>query len=156
MVQFPLNLHLYKIFMTIEPEALYSLFDTLFLPAQITEIKEINAPETSSNKRMQMLFDSKPSTDESDFLNKILAAINLKPDEVESVFESNAESMSQIIEKSSGYILAWGIERPGTEKYSVTKMGNCSLIISDSLTVVKNDQSLKAKLWNCLKKEFVK
>lgn len=156
MVQFPLNLHLYKIFMTIEPEALYSLFDTLILPTENTEIKEIKTPETSPNKRLQLLFEVKPSQEETDFLDKILSAITMKPENVESNFEINSESMPQIIEKSSGYILAWGIEHPGTEKYSVTKMGNCSLIISDSLTVVKNDQSLKAKLWNCLKKEFVK
>lgn len=156
MVQFPLNLHLYKIFMTIEPEALYSLFDTLFLPAQIKEIKESDVPKTNENKRILMLFGSKPSKDESEFLNKILAAINVKPDEVESVFESNSESLSQIIENSSGYVLAWGTGYQETEKYGAAKIGKCSLIISDSLTEVKNDQTLKAKLWNCLKKEFVK
>ncbi len=142
--------------MKIEPEALYSMFDTLFLPSE-TPVKTVrNDINKLSVKRLMMLFDKKYTDEEKDFLNKILSAINIKPVEVETSFEISPETLIKIMDDSSGYILVWGINYPGSEKYTQIKKGEMTLIFSDSLGTIKNDQILKAKLWNCLKEVFVK
>ncbi|MFM9944332.1 MAG: hypothetical protein ACKVQB_03785 [Bacteroidia bacterium] len=149
--------------MQIEPEALFGLFDTLILPSEKPVKTEKQIIEPSSSKKMLMLFDKPNPSDAIDFLNKILAAIKLGPEDVESKFEINSELLPEIIKNHSGYLLVWGIEisiNPevafAKQKYKLHKIGETSLIVCDSLSVVKNDLALKGKLWNCLKEEFVK
>ena len=156
MAQFPLNLHLYKIFMTIEPEALYSMFDILIVPIEIIPQTDKKAKENTTTKQLLMLFEKEYTEDEKDFLNKILGAINIKPEEVETKFGITASGLPEIIEANSGYILIWGLNFQEAQNYKFYKKVNASILVIDSLTAIKNDQSLKGKLWNCLKEEFVK
>ena len=142
--------------MTIEPEALYSMFDTLFLPNE----KEVQTPKKetkpTSKCRVLMLFEKEYDAEESEFLNKILSASQIKPEEVETKFEITPELLPDYFENASAYLLGWGINYPEIESYKFTKKGTTNVLIIDSLNTLKNNQSLKGKLWNCLKEEFVK
>ena len=142
--------------MKIEPEALYSLFDTLFLPTEIIIPNDINATEEPTKKRVLMLFEKEYTSEEQDFLNKILAAINISSETVDTKFEITADQLPEIIEANSGYILIWGINFPDAENYKLLQNGKTSILVIDSLTAIKKDQSLKTKLWNALKAVFVK
>ncbi len=142
--------------MKIEPEALYSLFDTLFLPTEIIIPNDINATEEPTKKRVLMLFEKEYTSEEQDFLNKILAAINISSETVDTKFEITADQLPEIIEANSGYILIWGINFPEAENYKLLQNGKTSILVIDSLTAIKKDQSLKTKLWNALKAVFVK
>ncbi len=141
--------------MKIEPEALYSLFDTLILPTEKTIKSEKVAAENQTKKPILMLMEKEYNADEKDFLGKILSAINIKPEEVETKFAITPHLLSEIIEGNSGYIIVWGINFEGIESYKFTKKGSATVLLIDSITAIKNDQSLKGKLWNCLKEEFV-
>ena len=70
--------------MTIEPEALYSMFDILIVPIEIIPQTDKKAKENTTTKQLLMLFEKEYTEDEKDFLNKILGAINIKPEEIEA------------------------------------------------------------------------
>ena len=53
-------------------------------------------------------------------------------------------------------VLIWGINFPEAENYKLLQNGKTSILVIDSLTAIKKDQSLKTKLWNALKAVFVK
>ena len=117
--------------MKIEPEALYSLFDTLFLPTEIIIPNDINATEEPTKKRVLMLFEKEYTSEEQDFLNKILAAINISSETVDTKFEITADHLPEIIEANSGYILIWGINFPEAENYKLLQNGKTSILVID-------------------------
>lgn len=142
--------------MTIEPEALYSMFDTLILPVE----KEVQTQKTEtkplSKCRVLMVFEKEYDAEESEFLNKILAACQIKPEEVETKFDVTSDQLTEYFESGSAYLLVWGINYPELESYKFTKKATTNVLIIDALSTLKNNQSLKGKLWNCLKEEFLK
>jgi DNA polymerase III psi subunit len=141
--------------MTIEPEALYSMFDTLFLPNEKEVQTRKQETKPTSKCRVLMVFEKEYDAEESEFLNKILAASKIKPEEVETKFEVTSEQLPEYFENGSSYLLIWGMDYPQLESYKFTKKGTTNVLMIDSLSTLKNNQSLKGKLWNCLKEEFV-
>jgi hypothetical protein len=112
--------------MTIEPEALYSMFDTLFLPNEKEVQTRKQETKPTSKCRVLMVFEKEYDAEESEYF-----------------------------ENGSSYLLIWGINYPQLESYKFTKKGTTNVLMIDSLSTLKNNQSLKGKLWNCLKEEFV-
>jgi hypothetical protein len=153
--------------MQIEPEAIYGLFDTLYLPSDSTQdvgvlLKEesiTNLPIESVNESLKegvfMFFDREMSEEERDFLNKILAAIQISSNDINMVFDANAYKMLDLIKGIKGTCIIWGIEFNHLEKYTPKKGKNALVILTDPLSDIKDNPILKSKLWNCLKEVFV-
>jgi len=152
--------------MQIEPEALYSLFETLIVPIELVEVEPIiseakevkevkDVKEVNEVKRLTMIIASKPELDEEELLNKILTAIQIAPEEIEWIFTASIDEIRAIIISNTYHVVIWGIEIPSIEKYKTIPMKQSKVILSDSLAVIKKDQALKANLWNCLKATFV-
>jgi len=161
--------------MQIESGALLHLFDTLILPGEkemLTKVISIKPEESKPEepkpeepkleipikvtaKKLTMIFISAPSADEEDLLGKILTAIKIQTSETERIVSKNVLDVMANLNESNGVILSWGADISGMEKYSLAKKDNLKIIVSDSLSFIKADQNLKAKLWNCLKTTFM-
>jgi len=163
--------------MQIESGALLHLFDTLVLPGEKelptkvisktiveTKLEELEVPKLEQpkmespikvvSKKLTMIFNLTPSADEEDLLSKILTAIKIQPDQTGRIISNNNSEVLLNMDESNGIILSWGASLTSGEKYVITKKDNLKIIESDSLSVIKMDQNLKAKLWNCLKATF--
>lgn len=150
--------------MQIDSGALLHLFDTLIIPgememiskvvSQTIEEQELKEPEKVVPKKLTLVFNAPPSAEEEDLLSKILAAIKIQADETTRVISANTSGMLANMNELNGIILSWGASLTNGEKYVVTKNNNLNIIESDSLSIIKLDKNLKAKLWNCLKATF--
>ena len=154
--------------MEIEEEALYGLFETLYLPpngeAKTVENEPITADTeavvTNENNPVKtgifLLFDHELSTDEREFLFKILSAIQILPEQVEMIYNGHSDMVLDFIKGINGKLILWGIPFNNINKYEPKQGKSVLLIIADKLTEIQNNQTLKTQLWNCLKAVFAK
>ena len=103
-----------------------------------------------------MFFESELAPDENELLNKIIAAVGIDEKELNKHFDLPLESINELIKESKGICILWGIDYAGTEKYKLMQIERSQIIVSDKLELIKTDQVVKAKLWNCLKEAFNK
>ena len=154
--------------MQIEPEAIFSLFETLYLPQnkEVTEKVEItnqvdvkpdiSMPIAQKKVSLCMVFDTQYDGNELIFLEKILTAIQVKLEDIEINYALNQDSISEQITITEGKIVIWGLNFENLEKYKPIQKGKALVILTDSLGNIMKDQQLKAKLWECLRAVFVK
>ena len=154
--------------MQIEPEAIFSLFETLYLPQnkEVTEKVEItnqvdvkpdiSMPIAQKKVSLCMVFDTQYDGNELIFLEKILTAIKVKLEDIEINYALNQDSISEQITITEGKIVIWGLNFENLEKYKPIQKGKALVILTDSLGNIMKDQQLKAKLWECLRAVFVK
>jgi len=147
--------------MQIEPEALYGLFDTIIIHSEKKDALEAMVQsETLINrenpiKKLRLIFKSEPLEEEEILLNKILNAIQIMPDETERLISLSNETLVDQLDSSIQLTLIWGINLEGIHKYKIVRRNQTDLLLSDELGVIASDQSLKSKLWNCLKSKFI-
>lgn len=151
--------------MQIDSGALLHLFDTLVIPGEKviktplvskSEVEPVleNAKNTVS-KKLTLVFNTAPTTDEEALLSKILAAIKIQSAETETIISTNSHDLLSSLNESAGIVLSWGTGIIENKKYSLVQKGTLKIIESDTISAIKSDNNLKAQLWNCLKMIFI-
>lgn len=118
-------------------------------------------------KRIFLYFDlpidSTLSDADKDLLKKILRSINVKNNETESVFGnklSGSDFDLLMSERKILYLIIFSennqIFSTITEHYKFQYHKETKIILSNSLKELQKNQSLKMKLWESLRKEFIK
>ena len=94
-------------FMNIEPEALYSLFDTLIIPIE-KPINSLEIDQVRLNAPTLILFlKSECTSAETEFLRKIYASIGLSSTDVELNILKDSDAINDQIKGKSGTLLLW-------------------------------------------------
>ena len=142
-------------FMQIQPEALYSLYDTIIIPAekQVLEPKKLANMDNPSS--LTLFFNKECSKFEIDFLSKIFKAINVSDDKVQIINLTSTCNISEFISRNTGTLLLWGMDYDSLEKYTPIKRNDTVILRVDLIETVMNNPELKGKLWNCLKPLFI-
>jgi len=125
-------------------------------------IKSKEATESTPSKseaefpNVLVLVNQSIVEDDKNNLTKVLAAVNLKPDQVDIVDGSQFETFEDLTH--SGYktpvVLSFGIELWKSDPYQIHKQDQKTILQAEDLKTIFADRARKLKLWNALKKIF--
>ncbi len=126
-------------------------------------------PVVKNKSKVLILFFNEKSPylkkNEEALLQKILAAVHLRIDDVELLNFNNIrqiEYMDFLKDKVLNQLISFGV--PLTElqldihllKYKAEKVEGIPMLLADSLSVLEHDLDAKKQLWRCLKEMFGK
>ena len=140
----------------------YLINEDIYIIDETTTSVKPNAAIDSKEKvfyNVVVLLHEKPTTEEQNFLQKVLQSVGLSMDDVRLIhqqeFLSGAKEQFESIEFK--HLLAFGAEQNAVEtkvRYEAIQKDKKHYLFADKLRTISEDKVLKQQLWSALKKMF--
>jgi hypothetical protein len=129
----------------------------------------VRKPEPRNKSKVMVLFynDQSPylRKNEEALLQKILAAVHLKLEEIDLLNLNNIRQVDYVDflkDKTLNQLISFGISLTELNlqihllKYQIEKVEGITMLLADSLNFLEHDLDAKKQLWKCLKEMFGK